>query len=451
MCAFQLPYIIGGWPVTQPELQWMLVGEKLADSGGIMYGDVWDSTGPLASFVYYIIHSLFGRSILAYRLLALMLILIQAVIFNSLLLRNKAYPENTYVPALFYAVFSSFVVDMLTLSPVLLGLTFLLLAINSIFKRIDNDTSNELFLGTGLYMGFASLCYLPYFIYFVCLILALALLSSAIFRRILLVVQGYMLVLLMSFLYYHYYDIGSNWWSFYVASFWNIDQLNPMGWSAIGYILAIPVFILLIAIFKTFSVGRFVNFQSKFLQVFLLLFVAVGVTFAVSNELFAYQFLLLTPVLAFFVTHYLLILKKRWQAEIISVLILITIFSFNYTSYYKWFYPSNYLNLEATYVNKDCTEVANNTVVVLGEDMSQYCNARLATPFLNWQLSEIFLESENTYKKLDAVYSLFLNDLPIKIVDPNQVMPKILPQLPLLDAKYNLLKNSENTYILKQK
>jgi hypothetical protein len=194
-----------------------------------------------------------------------------------------------------------------------------------------------------------------------------------------------------------------------------------------------------------------VNFQTKFLQVFLLLFVAVGVNMAVANELYPYQFLLLTPVLAFFVAHYLLVLKKKWQAEVIAILLIMVMLSFNYTSYYKWFYPSNYLNLEATYVGNSCFEVENNTVAVLGDDMSQYCNAKLATPFLNWQLSRVFLESENTYKKLDAAYTLFLNDLPNKIIDPNQVMPRILPQLPLLEAKYHLSRNNDNTYILKQK
>jgi hypothetical protein len=58
------------------------------------------------------------------------------------------------------------------------------------------------------------------------------------------------------------------------------------------------------------------------------------------------------------------------------------------------------------------------------------------------------LESENTYEKLDAVHTIFQTDLPDKIIDPNLVMPKILPQLPLLDAKY-VFSNENKTYKLK--
>ena len=119
LLIFRLPFIIYGIPLTLPELKWMLVGEAMAN-GKMLYRDIWENIGPLSAFIYQSVDFLFGRSQLAYQLISLILVFIQAVIFNRLLLINKAYNENSYVPALIYTICMSMTFEFLTLSPILI-------------------------------------------------------------------------------------------------------------------------------------------------------------------------------------------------------------------------------------------------------------------------------------------------------------------------------------------
>ena len=165
----------------------MLIGEALA-GGKDMYKDIWDFTGPLAAGTYSIIHLLFGKSVLAYRTVSIILVVIQCGIFNNLLLKNKAYNQNTYIPALLYMLFMHLSFDFITLSPILMGMTFTLLGINNLFQRMDNTTRDDLFVRIGLYLGIATLFYLPFFFYFVVIIISLLIYTGSILRRIFLMI-----------------------------------------------------------------------------------------------------------------------------------------------------------------------------------------------------------------------------------------------------------------------
>ena len=46
----RLPVLLSGGPITVNELNWMLVGERLAE-GNIIYNQLIDNISPLASFV----------------------------------------------------------------------------------------------------------------------------------------------------------------------------------------------------------------------------------------------------------------------------------------------------------------------------------------------------------------------------------------------------------------
>ncbi len=151
--------------LTQPELHWMIVGERLGE-GVLLYVNLWDETGPLAALVYGFIDIIFGRSVLSYRILGLILFFIQAAYFNISLLRHKILTEYNYVPSLVYAILGMLVFNQITLSPALMGLSFILPAFDNLFfhlqarKRFDAQLVN-----IGILTGIASLFYIP-FVYF---------------------------------------------------------------------------------------------------------------------------------------------------------------------------------------------------------------------------------------------------------------------------------------------
>ncbi len=66
LLLLRLPYWISGDHLTLPELNWMLLGERLAE-GNRLYSGVWDNTGPLSAGVYLMIEWIFDRSQWVYR------------------------------------------------------------------------------------------------------------------------------------------------------------------------------------------------------------------------------------------------------------------------------------------------------------------------------------------------------------------------------------------------
>ncbi len=98
--------MLGEMPLTIPELKWMIVGESISLKN-ILYLDVWDYLAPLSAMIYALIDSVAGRSQWGYQILAIFVVFIQCYLFNQLLISNKAYKENTYVPALIYAILMS--------------------------------------------------------------------------------------------------------------------------------------------------------------------------------------------------------------------------------------------------------------------------------------------------------------------------------------------------------
>ena len=80
LLALRIPAMLND-NLTIPELNYMLVGEKLTN-GADLYSEIWDNIGPLSAMVYALIDFLFGKSQLAYQIIAWLFVFFQAFIFN---------------------------------------------------------------------------------------------------------------------------------------------------------------------------------------------------------------------------------------------------------------------------------------------------------------------------------------------------------------------------------
>ncbi len=414
-----------------------------------MYRDLWDNIGPLSSLVYQTVDFIFGRSQLSYQLLSLLIVFIQAIIFNRLLLINKAYNENTYVPALVYVVCMSTNFELLTLSPQLMSVTFVLLAINNIFKRIDNFTKDELFLNAGLYLGVSTLFHFPTALFLISTLLSLVLFSSAIPRRLLLMTFGYFQLLLIVVLYYYWHDAGREFYfQFFQASF--IIDRNPfMGLGSLALILLIPGSFFIISFFKLYSRNYYVNFQVKFQSVMLLTLFAALLTLLLEPNLSAVSLIYLFPVIAFFLSHFFLLIEKRLKAEMVFAIFLILTFGYQaiIDKDIKW--VGQLVNFTPIHVGQSPFEsvVKDKKIVVLGTELSYYKHASLATPYLNWHFSKIHLQNLGYYDILTDVFKNFENDPPEVIIDLQNVGSSLMQKMPTISSKYR--KSGDNVYLLK--
>ena len=128
------------------------------------------SAGVLSDFVYGYV----GTSGWLPNLVALFLVLLQALLLNVLAARFRVSKEVTMFPGVFYILLMSTVPEFFHLSPMLMGNTFLILAVSSLFNAYKKSSMADSIFNIGLWIGVAILFYYSNFIYLFLSILGLA-------------------------------------------------------------------------------------------------------------------------------------------------------------------------------------------------------------------------------------------------------------------------------------
>lgn len=436
LLLIRVPSLLSENLVTIPELNYMLVGEKVA-SGSQLYSDVWDGIAPLSALIYSVIDYLFGRSQLVYQLLAYLLICYQVFIFNRFLLTSRAYAENTYVPGLVYGLLASICYDMNTLTPFLMGMTFILLALNNIFSHIEvRAKRDEDILNIGLYIGIATIIYLPYCIFTLCSLVIFTFFTGTIGRRYAMMTFGFLLPILLSAAYFYLTDRLDD----FIFSFFSPFTLIKKIWfislqNTLIFFFA-PISFFLLSFFRIAKGARLTNYQSRLTQTMFvwLLFGIIFCVLADSNSPNVY-IVLVAPV-AFYISHYYLARKRGIFTELSFLLFFALIVSTSVMSHYdsylkRYFDDSDYLIKEGEYI-----DLEKQKVLVLDDNLRPYYYSQLATPFLNWQLaSEVFMNL-NYYDNVTTIYNGINDDKPDIIIDPNDILIEVFDKIPQLKQQY---------------
>lgn len=417
----------------------MLIGERLG-SGYMMYRDLWDFTSPLAALVYKWIYLIFGRSRVPYFIFSIFLVICQAGIFNHMLLSNKAFSQSTYIPALLYVICMNLFLDFLTLPPVLMSMTFILLALNNIFKRMDNQTRDELFTTTGIYLGIATLFFLPSALCLIVTILALVLYTGSIFRRVLLLIYGYAVVLALVSLWFYYQDGVGHYHSFFYGALWNIRAYNFLEYRHLWVAGLLPMVLFIFSIVKIFQFGRYINFQVQIQFVMFYFFLAGFLVMIMVRTIASYQLIFFVPFFAFFLSHYLITIKNALFAEASALLFFVLLLVNHAATRDGWLIYQELVDYDKLIVAEEEKNpmLQDKKLWSLREDgIRDYSEASLATPFLDWQLSREVLENQNYFENNAFVYQGMISDLPDIIIDDYGIVQNIFERFPKIREQYN--------------
>ncbi len=413
------------------ELKWMLLGEWL-DEGFMMYRQTYDYTGPIAAVIYKGLNIVFGRNVLAYRALSTLLITLQSGIFNSILLKNKVYSENSYLPAFLFAILSASVTDFMTLSPQLISLTFILLALRNIIRRIDNQATDELFLSSGIYVGVATMIFLPASVFLLVFLFSLILFSSAIPRRLLLYLFGFFLVFVFCALYYYFYD---SLFEFVDRAIFNGILLQPkvlLDQISILILISPFAFILLLSGIVKAGKLRLTNFQQKVEQVVWLIMLGGIAIILLSNEKAGTELLFLVPPIAYFWTHYFILLKRRFFKALMPFLLVFGILVLSVVFYNNQLH-SILIDVEGT----------KSKTMVIGEKLELYLSSPILSPFFNGSISKDILDELDSYEGATNFHEIFKSTDPDRIVDQLGAMQKIMHRFPEIQNNYRRVSPTE--------
>ncbi len=412
----------------------MVLGEMMGDK--ILYVEIVDNTSPMMAMAEGALNFIFGRSLLGRHILALVIIFFQASYFGILLINNKAYNDNSYVPALVFGFLCFFSFDMLAVTPELLASTLLLLALNNLFKeiefRVDRDS---IVLNLGVFLGLASLFIFSYIIFLFGSILILIVFARATFRKISLLIFGFGLVHgVLITVYYCYEHVEDLWLNFYVANFSTAGAILLDDYS-LYILLALPALYFIFSLFMLTREARFTKYQSQLFQtIFVWLIVAIVQVYLTPSRTPHSLFPCLPP-LAYFISHYLLLIRRKVIAEGMLWILVLGLLSISILSRYNMLHQVNYMRLfptQSTYASR----VVDKRIMIIGKDPSLFQHNRQSGFFLDWDLSKKYFDQPDYYENIIKINQSFLKDPPDVIIDDSGAMEDVIKRIPALALQY---------------
>lgn len=426
-----IPAIVDSPPTSVPELLSILIGEKITE-GAAPFTGIADTTGPVAAWFYGLMDLIFGRSLVARHVVAFLIILSQAVYIGSMFINRKVFSENTYVPSLLYIIFMAFSYDTLALTGELLGLGFLLLALNNLLSELEfRAKRDDRVLALGTFISLASLCSFEYWLFYLVASIIVILYSRRDLRIFFLLTMGFALPhLLLITLYFVSDGLAPLMQFFYVANlkFGTTSLMAPRG---LVYLSLIPALFLAAAIVVINGEARFSKYQSQIFQG-MLLWTAFSVIYIMhTSDRRPQSLIALVPPLSYFVSHLFLLIRRRRIAEWSLWTLLLGVFVVSTLSRYDRISGIDYSRLQV----KTDRAAEGKKVLVLTNDVSWYAGNSLATPFLDWKLAEPIFTELDYYENVIAINEGF-NDRPDIIIDPDGRMDAVFDRIPRLRDMY---------------
>lgn len=435
LLLFSATYFIHAAPCTLQELRNFVLGEAMAD-GKRMYIEIIDSTAPFMAGILGVVSWCFGRSLPVQHLLALFVVFFQASRFAILLINNKAYNDNTYVPALIFGLLCFFSFDVLSFSPELLGSTMLLLALNNLFKEIEFQIQrDEIILNLGIYLSIASLTIFSYSIFLLATIFILFVFTRLTTRKLFLLLFGFGLPhILLNCVYYLRGEFSALWRNFYFPNL-TVHGAMQIDLKSIFFLSALPLCYFVFSLFMLNREARFTKYQSQLFQIMFQWMTVCVVEVFLLREFTPHSLVIFIPPLAYFISHYLLLIRRKWIAETMLLIFMAGLLSINLLTRLGEVRNVNYAGLfpnESPYG----AQIAGERLMVLTDDLGLYQKNRLAGYFLDWSLSKETFEQPDYYENVLLVDRAFKTDPPDCIIDPSHLMEKYLEKIPAVRQRY---------------
>ncbi|MEM9895747.1 MAG: hypothetical protein AAF789_05210 [Bacteroidota bacterium] len=417
------------------QLKWLLLGEWLA-SGFSSYSQTFDYTGPLSMALFKYLDMVFGRNLVVHHLISTSLIIYQAAIFNFLLIRNRAFDENTYLPAFLYVVVICSIPDYHALSPQLISLTFVLLVFKNVLRRINNLVTDELFANSGLYLGLATLFYLPSFVFFFSFLVSFVFFSSAIRRRIIIYFSSYFLVIFVAFFFYFWVNDLAIFFDSYMKNGIAFIKLKSFEWK--DFLLAVGglSFVMMISVLLSYFRGRYTIFQIKVQQVLWLLLLAGLLIFFITPNEHLYVLVFVVPFIAFYWTHYFLLLKRRSAKTLLPYILIFGLIGLN---------TYNYSNVDLN--NTLGAAKVEESTLLLEASLTAFRNQKIMSPCFDSLSSNRGFAQLDFYDEALNIERLIKKLQPSKIDGPDSLVKKIFKRFPEIDSLYKFENGTQYTRI----
>lgn len=263
-------------------------------------------------------------------ILALAIIVIQAILLNRIVNRYNLLGKPSFLPALMYVTSSAVLMPFLVLSPTLLCNFFLIWLIEkflSIYRRTD---IGSVVFDMGMIVGLGTLIYFPFIAMLVLMYVCLMIFRPFSWREWLVGLLGFATIYFFVGVFYYVNDATDKFFSIWLPLATPFP--NRLEIKFYDYIVLIPLIVILIL--SAFSLRQnffrsYVQVRKSF-QVLSILFILAMISFYLKPQVRIYHFLLGAPAVSIFMAYYFLHAKKKWVFESLYFLLLAFIIYFQF-------------------------------------------------------------------------------------------------------------------------
>ena len=436
--ALRLPLLWLGLPLTAAELRALLVGERL-HGGALPYRDLYDSTAPLAAAFFAGLDAVQSRPVWLYRVVALLLLLLQALRLNLVFNRYDVHPERGYVAALTYLLVGSVSTDLDALSPLLLGHTFVVFALSAVLPTSREGYDNRRLFRAGFLIGLGALCYLPLSLFVVVGLFAVVIFAANSFRSALLLLCGFFFPYALVATFFFYLDVLPGFAQFHLQPGLTdlIGSSLPAGLQL--RLLIVPGVLLVLALLRSLGTSLGLVFQAKFRQLMLVWLVVAIATAAVERGGALGVLVLLLPPLAYFSLFLWQRYRHNWVLELLLLLVLNAAAVLRYRAQVPRLEALLHMPAESRFglaPDPRYAALRHQTLLILGPDDRAYFYNRPTTPYLDWALSQVDFGHLTEYAAVVRVAQKMGANPPQYILDQDNQMSRLQHLLPGVFERY---------------
>jgi hypothetical protein len=202
-----------------------------------------------------------------------------------------------------------------------------------------------------------------------------------------------------------------------------------MGLKGVFILSAFPIAYFIFSLFMLNREARFTKYQSQLFQVMFYWLLCCVLQVFITREFTPHSLIIFIPSLAYFISHYLLLIRRKWIAEIMLWIFMTGVLSVSLLARYQRIDDVRYGSLFPVKSVYD-HQIVDKRVMVLAHDPGIYEKNQLAGAFLNWNLSKPILEHPEFYQHVITVAQSFQSDSPDIVIDPDRLLEKFFDHFP---------------------
>jgi len=447
--AIRLVYAYLGIPTTVLQVLWKQTGMALFN-GEILYHSLYTDIAPIPAGIYALLE--FAGTFeggLAF-LTATALMGWQAYLFTQAGIKLGLFYEKNYIPGLVYVLLGSICFQFTLLSPELLASTFLMAMLNKMASHLKEPLSTDEILSIGFLVSLSSLCYLPSALFLAVPFIAFLLYTGTTFQQYFLIILGFIIPIALVILGYYMVGMGTDIYYNYLLGPFVVNDLYLIPLLTLISFLLLPAVLIGFGIINTLQSGRFINYQ-RTVQVSYVLYLIVAIPVIIfGNTRWLGQYIFLLPVAAVFITNLFMLLPRNAIAELSFLVTTALLLTFGYLSMLGTGEIERLANFSEEIVKPVNRHAIpkGSSVLVFGTDYSYYHQNKLATPFLNTDLSKRVFSQTKEYETILFLYRSFADNPPQVIIGGDSILTDLFKRMPVLARKYEKQPQG-NVYLLK--